>query len=411
MCKSVYFVCTLLPMPTPKPRRARGTGSITRRKDGLYMVRFKGRTAYAKTQTEANKKLAKLITDNTPRTVDTRIKVSDYLDIWLKEKRQEIKPAVARTYEEKIRRYINPIIGHMRLNDVGALDVERVWKTMIDHGLSPASARYAFRVMSVAFKDAERLGTIIRNPCAAARTPKVPKNPMPAISAPVLAQIVEANKTEPYLTRFLLGIFTAGRQGEILGLELDRLHLNVPMPYVELTRSLQRVAWIHGCDTDAPCWAKRATDCPMRHLEDISPTYQPEQVHGSLVLMTPKTVTSARPIALMPPITQALHLWIEHTQPTRFVFERDSQPIDPSWDRREWKRLQQQAGLSTFYPVHSLRHTAATLMAEAGIDERIRIGVMGHSSADMTAHYTHRQVAEQHLALGALANLWEREVV
>lgn len=104
----------------------------------------------------------------------------------------------------------------------------------------------------------------------------------------------------------------------------------------------------------------------------------------------------------MPTIVEALRLWLDYAQPQRFVFEADGHPINPRVDWAAWRTMQAAAGINPPYPIHSLRHTAAPLMAEAGIPERTRINVMGHSSADMTAYYTHREVAEQHQALGAL---------
>lgn len=380
-------------------RRPRGTGSIVLRKDGLWVGRFRGKAVYGRTKSEASAKLAELVAAGGVRP--SSMKLDAFLDGWLAEKETVLKPATAKAYRSAVANWILPELGGLKVSEVTPLDVERVERRILDAGRTPATARNAFRVLSSALRDAERVGLTARNPCHAARAPQVRPNPRPAIPPAHLKAIFEANADDPYLTRFMLALFTAGRQGEILGLELDRLHLDGPAPYVELTRSLQRVSWRHGCPEDAPCGRRRGVDCPQRGFA-IPAGHDPEQVAGGLWLLTPKSATSARPIALMPTMVDALRLWVSTMRPVRFVFERDGRPVSEKEDLAAWRAMQVRAGIGSPYPVHSLRHTAATMMAEAGIDERTRIAVMGHSSADMTAYYTHREVAQQHAALGAL---------
>lgn len=46
------------------------------------------------------------------------------------------------------------------------------------------------------------------------------------------------------------------------------------------------------------------------------------------------------------------------------------------------------------FTVHKLRHTAATLMYQSGVDVRILQEILGHESLDTTQIYTH-VVSEQ----------------
>ena len=48
---------------------------------------------------------------------------------------------------------------------------------------------------------------------------------------------------------------------------------------------------------------------------------------------------------------------------------------------------------------HSLRHTSATFLAEAGVDIKVRQLILGHSSAAMAVHYTHSSMASIREAL------------
>lgn len=55
--------------------------------------------------------------------------------------------------------------------------------------------------------------------------------------------------------------------------------------------------------------------------------------------------------------------------------------------RNYWEKLMQQLNMD--YTVHYTRHTCATMMREAGIEEDIRKLILGHKSADITDRYTH----------------------
>lgn len=54
---------------------------------------------------------------------------------------------------------------------------------------------------------------------------------------------------------------------------------------------------------------------------------------------------------------------------------------------------------------HSLRHTATSLMKNAGISPAIVQDIIGHDSAEMSAHYTHVEHAAKKNALASLSDL------
>lgn len=59
----------------------------------------------------------------------------------------------------------------------------------------------------------------------------------------------------------------------------------------------------------------------------------------------------------------------------------------PTFIKFHWGVLME--GLNMNYTVHYARHTCATLMREAGIEEDIRKIILGHKSGDITDRYTH----------------------
>jgi integrase len=64
------------------------------------------------------------------------------------------------------------------------------------------------------------------------------------------------------------------------------------------------------------------------------------------------------------------------------------EPINPSTDYHQWKRLLAEAGLRDGR-LHDARHTAATVLLILGVPERAVMGLMGWSTTTMAALYQH----------------------
>ena len=83
---------------------------------------------------------------------------------------------------------------------------------------------------------------------------------------------------------------------------------------------------------------------------------------------------------------------------------RDGRPVDPSHDSRAWHEALVAAGIPAV-KLHAARHTTATLLLVAGVDQKIVQAVLGHSSAAMSRHYQHVDVALSAAAMDAMASL------
>jgi site-specific recombinase XerD len=88
---------------------------------------------------------------------------------------------------------------------------------------------------------------------------------------------------------------------------------------------------------------------------------------------------------------------------------RHGAPLRPQSVRAKLKRLADEAGLGRRVTPHMLRHTAATLLIETGVDIRFVQRLLGHSSIATTEIYTHvsdealRRTLERADVLGGLA--------
>ena len=128
-------------------KRGNGEGSITRRKDGLYMARYtvqtatgsKRNTIYGKTRQEVSEKLNKDIADSDGVIIfdAEKLAVSDYLDRWLRDSVQgSVRERTYKSYEQQVRRYLKPSLGRIKLRKLSPMHVQGMYRQMQDRGLS-----------------------------------------------------------------------------------------------------------------------------------------------------------------------------------------------------------------------------------------------------------------------------------
>jgi integrase/recombinase XerD len=82
--------------------------------------------------------------------------------------------------------------------------------------------------------------------------------------------------------------------------------------------------------------------------------------------------------------------WRRH-RPTTWLFPgRDArQPLSGGSVQRRFRKLARRAGLSKPCTMHTLRHSYATHLLEAGVDVRTLQALLGHSCLETTALYLH----------------------
>jgi site-specific recombinase XerD len=112
---------------------------------------------------------------------------------------------------------------------------------------------------------------------------------------------------------------------------------------------------------------------------------------GTLKLLRQYWSTHRHPVWLFPAPTRA-----------GVPMSSATQPIDESGVQRAFKAALQESGVQKAASVHTLRHSYATHLLEAGVNLRLIQAYLGHSSPKTTALYTHLTREANALATDAI---------
>lgn len=401
-------------------RRIAGDGAVYQRPNGTWCAQLdlgldsKGnrrrKTVYGKTQPEALRKLdiarqqlrerGDLATSETP--------VGKWLDYWLTNiAAGRLKPHTFGTYRSAIEHQIKPSIGKIRLGRLSAQHLRKMHADiMADH--SPTTAHHAHRVLSSALKDALMEGRVYRNIASEVPAPSKAESERKGLSAKAAMTVLAHADGDG---RWLLALLYGMRQGERLGLRWS--HVNFEDNLLDLSWSLARISWAHGCITEGePVCGRAPRSCPDKRLP-IPRGMKRVDLERNYVLLTPKTKGSIRVIPMLPPVRAMLERRLKAVEAERPNYandhdlvwcQADGSPIDPRDDWQAWVDLLKKAGVPRV-TLHEARNTAATLLLEAKVDPKVIGAILGHSQIVTTQRY---QVVSVELAKQALEGVAAR---
>jgi integrase len=396
-------------------RRSRGTGGLYKRADGLWCGsvdvpttdgRRRRRVVCAKDRGAAAQKLAAVKKEIEAGQFATSAKttVEAWLGHWLENiHKPQVKPTTYRYYADTIRLYIVPRIGKIRLSKLSQNDVRQLHAAIQQD--STRAAQKAHQVLQKALKDAMHEGLLSRNVAEAVKKPKHVKDSPKALTAEAARALIRSaiDAGDPLAARWATAFLTAGRQGEVIGLELDRLHHD--LSFMDLSWQLQQLPKIHGCPPSEPCGKQRAAACPAAKW-DMPPGFEFRPCYRSLVWTRPKSSAGTRIVPVIEPLQILLRDHLERTahlpNPHGLVWRHpDGRPIAPRDDSTLWHQALDKAELPAI-GLHAARHTTATLLLAAGVPEQVRMQIMGQSSVDAHRGYVH---VDQSQTRAALENL------
>jgi integrase len=367
------------------------------------------REVSSKNRNEAIGKLKQLKADVAAGkvAVTSKTTVEAWLARWIEDIRgPKLRPGTKNDYARTIRLHINPHIGTKRLDRLTAQDV-RVMQTSIE---ASRTAQLAHVILRSALGDAIKEGMLTRNVAEVAEKPKHVTAARQPLSSPEAKQLLRSaiDSGDRWATRWAAALLLGARQGEILGLQWDRLDLDNGI--ADFRWQLQQLEQAHGCgnrhsDGTYPCGKVRVGYCPSRHW-DLPRGFEHQVLHRSLALTAPKTRAGTRIVPIPAPLWALLQIHPHgEDNPHDLVWHHDDgRPVSPRDDYDAWQAALKTAGLPPS-PLHIARNTCATLLAEAGVPEDIRMAILGQVSITAHRSYVYRDQAQNRQAMTALDQL------
>jgi len=218
------------------PKRApNGNGCITQRKDGSWMVKVTtGRDTgtgkpiykytYHKSQKEAREHLRQITAtiDKGTYQEPSKMTLAVWLDIWLSEYLDAVKPATAYSYKAQVTNHIKPTLGAVKLQKLTPHQVQGLCNKLFrERGLSAKSIKNIHGVLHTALRQALKNGYILSNPADGTTLPRVEKPEIETLPEDKIAAFIEQTKSHKFGTIYFVTLFTGLRQSEALGLTWD----------------------------------------------------------------------------------------------------------------------------------------------------------------------------------------------
>lgn len=293
---------------------------------------------------------------------------SEWFKEWVdKYKRKTVKIGTIEAYNKHFSIYLEKPLGHRRLVDINADDIQDFLNNMVDEGYSDNTIKLTYCILAGAFKQAYKNELISKDPFTRITRPKgVKAKERIAFTKEQQEIYMHYSKNSALCNLFQLAICTGMRNGELSGLLWSDVDFK------------NRV--IH-----------------VRHTLIVKDS-------GEYIIDTPKTRSSIRDIPMIGKAydilkDQEAEYKRQNTEVTRvrsgdFVFSNMNEPIKRkriSSEIMEMLECMKEDGVDfPYFTLHATRHTFATRCIEEGMQPQVLKTILGHSTLNMTMDlYSH----------------------
>jgi integrase len=272
-----------------------------------------------------------------------RITFGEYALAWLAS-RADLKPKTRHQYESLMHLHVLPTWRTVPLAKVTFEGLTEWVAKLTVAGLGPSAIRQSVFVVSAALDHAVRSGRIRTNPARGLGLPRPPRRDYVYLTHGQVRAL--AAGAGAWRLLILLLAYTGLRWGEATALRV--------------------------CDIDLE---RRRIDV-RRAFSDVG---------GHVLLGTPKSHQS-RTVPVPRFIAAEIATAVTGRRPDDLIFTMSSGSVVrlPNWRRSVFLPARSRAGLSDRFRVHDLRHTAASLMIQAGYPPKMLQEIMGHASITTT---------------------------
>jgi integrase len=314
---------------------------------GLVEGKRVRRRVRAKTRAEVLAKMRHLADEPVARPVvvpPAAMTTGDWLDFWSTNILPgTVKGSTLGQYRQVVKDWVAPYVGHVPLAELRPEHVDAMVRSLARKGRAVNTQRLARTILRRALTIAERYGHVARNVAALTDPPKGAAYHVDPLSADEAAAVLAAARGDRLEALAVVVLNLGLRQGEALDLQWD----NVDFEAAEIA--------VQGTKTDA---SVRVVPMPASVAEALRRHRAAQRLERA-----------------------AARYW----QDPGLVF---ASPIGTRITKRAitgwWHNLTERAGVGR-RRFHSSRHTAATLMLNAGVPLEVVSRILGHASLSITS--------------------------
>lgn len=323
---------------------------------------------------------------------DGNIKFQEFAEQWFQDYgKDHLRERTYQRYKElAIRTYA--AIGHIPLHKLQPQHLLRFYQQLAESGqnqrtgggLSQKTIKHYHTFISSVLERAVKWQIIPANPCKRIDAPKVIRKEAKYLDEEQAAYFLSRLPEEPidYQVMFTLLLITGMRRGELLGLEWQDIDLEQGTIQICRTSQYNSARGIYT-DTTKTEQSKRLLSIP-REICQLLIDYRSWQNNRRLQLGD-----------------QWDRNW---TKAPRLFCQWDGKPMHPNTPYQELQKFMQRIDMEPI-PLHSLRHTNASLLIGAGTDLRTVSGRLGHSQTSTTLNvYAHLLRNKDEAASEMIAN-------
>jgi integrase len=362
-CLRWYFVLKAPPGPDGQRRRDWSSGFPTRR------------AAEAAEREELSRRDHGVVLEGGKTTV------AAFTSRWLAHVRMTRDEGTAVEYERYLTNHVLPVLGGVQLKALGPADLDGLYAQLLQGGrldgrpggLSARTVRNIHKTVHRMLHQAVRWRLLAVNPATDLELPPVVEPQMVTLDHAQARRLLEVaaspRRAGWWAPLLLLAVATGARRGELLALRWADLDLDAGT--ATISRTLRRG-------------------------------------QAGLRYKTPKTRAGLRTVGLGPQTVVALRRLRAEQAQRRLAFgtayhadadlvvcKIDGAPLRPDHVSSEFRRLADRAGLPATVHLHTLRHSAASFLAAAGVPASDIAAQLGHADGGALALRTYVHPLEE----------------
>lgn len=349
-------------------RRGRGEGSIRLRGDGRWEARViitvngltgkkVTRSAYARTKTEAQKRLIGLLKEQSEtKQAPNGTTLLGLTEFWESSIMQSVTSNTFQRYKFTLDRDITPRLGTTLLSRLDPSVIVQFYATMSSEGRSPDARFKAGRVLRTCLDFGVKMGLLSRNPASQVPLPKVCRKEQRPLRPEEVTRFLTTARGDRLFALYLLALDSGMRAGELKALEWSD------------------ILWDAG---------------------EVLVSKSIAEVGGKLVQKDTKTKAGRRRVRISPTTLSVLRVHQARMAGEGFSASKVFCSTTGTWLREsnllrnEFWPLLERSGCPRIR-FHDLRHTTATLLLLAGENPKVVSERLGHSSIEITLKtYSH----------------------